>query len=111
MTGRAIGSTTNHLFDGLLRRARPAAPALITATRTYSYADLSRETARWGSALVALGVRPGDRVAAQVEKSAANLFLYLATVRAGAVFLPLNPAYTPIEVAYFLGDAEPRILI
>ena len=51
---------------------------------------------------------PGDRVAVQVEKSIEALVLYLATVRAGGVFLPLNTAYTPAEVDYFLDDAEPR---
>ena len=101
----------NHLIDQLFARGRAAAPALILASRVVSYADLDRESARYANALVALGVAPGDRVAAQLQKSAANLILYLATVRAGAVFLPLNPAYTAAEIAYFLGDAEPRLLV
>ncbi|MDE2579842.1 MAG: malonyl-CoA synthase, partial [Hyphomicrobiales bacterium] len=61
--------------------------------------------------LVGLGVKPGDRVAAQVEKSLAAVMLYLGCVRAGAVFLPLNTAYTPAEVEYFLTDAEPHIFV
>ena len=53
----------------------------------------------------ARGVEPGDRVAAQVEKTPENLLLYLATLRAGAVFLPLNTAYTLAELDYFIGDS------
>lgn len=62
-------------------------------------------------ALVRLGVRPGDRVAVQVEKSAANLILYLATIRAGAVYAPFNTAYTLAELEFFLSDAEPALVV
>ena len=58
-----------------------------------------------------LGVKPGDRVAAQVEKSAEALMLYLGSLRAGAVYLPLNTAYTAGEIRYFLGDAEPTLFV
>jgi len=61
--------------------------------------------------LSALGVKPCDRVAAQIEKSAEGLVLYLATIRAGAVFLPLNPAYTLAELGFFLADAEPALVV
>jgi malonyl-CoA/methylmalonyl-CoA synthetase len=61
--------------------------------------------------LVARGVKAGDRVAVQVEKSVANIVLYLATVRAGAVYLPLNTAYTLNELDYFIGDAEPSLVV
>ena len=54
---------------------------------------------------------PGDRVQTQTEKSVAGLVLYLATIRAGAVYLPLNTAYTPTEIDYFLNDAKPRIFV
>jgi malonyl-CoA/methylmalonyl-CoA synthetase len=56
-------------------------------------------------------VKPGDRVAVQVEKSVANIVLYLSTVRAGAVYLPLNTAYTLNELDYFIGDAEPSLVV
>src|SRR5947208_4850108 len=59
----------------------------------------------------ARGVKVGDRVAAQTEKSVAALVLYLATVRAGAVYLPLNTAYTLNELDYFIGDAEPSLVV
>ncbi len=103
--------TSNLLFDRLMRAGVPAALALEAGGRRYSYADLMGETARLAGALVELGVKPGDRVAAQVEKSATNLLLYLATVRVGGVFLPLNTAYTLAELAYFLGDAEPALIV
>ncbi len=61
--------------------------------------------------LDALGVRPGDRVAVQVEKSPEALMLYLACLRTGAVYLPLNTAYTLAELDYFIGDAEPRLIV
>ena len=76
-----------------------------------TYVGLVAETGRMANALVRAGVKPGDRVAVQVEKSLANLVLYLACLRAGAVFLPLNTAYTLPEVAYFVGDAEPSLIV
>ncbi len=94
-----------------MRATRSEAPALETASRRYSFRDLDTETARMAGALAGLGIAPGDRVAVQVEKSAANLILYLATIRAGGIYLPLNTAYTLSELAYFVGDAEPRLIV
>ncbi len=68
-------------------------------------------SARFANVLVELGVAPGDRVAVQVEKSAEALMLYLACVRAGAIYLPLNTAYTATELEYFIGDATPRLVV
>ncbi len=103
----------NTLFDRI--RARMPAPDkqfLETESgRCLSYGDVLRETGRLANCLVGLGVTPGDRVAVQVEKSPEALLLYLATVRAGAVFLPLNPAYTLRELEYFVRDAEPRLIV
>jgi malonyl-CoA/methylmalonyl-CoA synthetase len=77
----------------------------------FSYADLERETARVASFLTGLGLARGDRVAAQIDKSPQGLFLYLGALRAGLGFLPLNTAYQTGELGYFLGDAEPRVVI
>ena len=77
----------------------------VPGGRTYSYAELEAASGRFSRLLMDLGVVPGDRVAVQVEKSAEALFLYLACLRAGAIYLPLNTAYTSSEIAYFLGDA------
>jgi malonyl-CoA/methylmalonyl-CoA synthetase len=78
---------------------------------TFTYADLERETGRIAAFLTGLGLRQGDRVAAQVEKSPLALFLYLGTLRAGLCFLPLNTAYQRAELGYFLKDAEPRVVV
>ena len=85
--------------------------ATLEDGRRYTYADVHAASARFANALVALGVKPGDRVAAQVEKSIEAVMLYLGTLRAGAVFLPLNTAYTAAEVEYFLTDAEPSVFV
>jgi len=75
------------------------------------YADVETQSARYANVLRDLGVGIGDRVAVQVEKSAEMLMLYLGCLRAGAVFLPLNPAYTIGELEYFIGDAEPSLFV
>jgi malonyl-CoA/methylmalonyl-CoA synthetase len=82
----------------------PDGPAL-------AYAHVLDRSARMAACLGDLGVKPGDRVAAQVEKGAWTLMLYLGCLRAGAVYLPLNTAYTPAEIAYFVNDAEPEVVV
>ncbi len=77
----------------------------------FCYADLEGETARLASYLTGLGITRGERVAVQVEKSPQALFLYLACVRAGLVYLPLNSAYQEGEVSYFLENAEPKVVV
>jgi len=76
-----------------------------------TYAALHEAVGRYSNALLALGVKPGDRVTAQIEKSLPNIFLYLATLRVGAVFNPLNTAYTPHELDYFVENAAPALLV
>ncbi|PZA10842.1 malonyl-CoA synthase [Rhodopseudomonas palustris] len=76
-----------------------------------SYADLVARAGRVANVLVARGLKIGDRVAAQTEKSVEALVLYLATVRAGGVYLPLNTAYTLHELDYFITDAEPKLVV
>ncbi len=79
--------------------------------RVLHYADIESQSARYAHTLRDLGVAIGDRVAVQVEKSAEMLMLYLGCLRAGAIFLPLNPAYTIGELEYFIGDAEPSLFV
>ena len=79
--------------------------------RSLLYSDLDVETGRYAAVLDSCGVVPGDRVVVQVRKSVEFVLLYLACLRAGAVFVPLNPAYTRAELDYFLSDASPRVLI
>jgi malonyl-CoA/methylmalonyl-CoA synthetase len=75
------------------------------------FATLDELVARHAGFVRSLGVAPGERVAVQVEKSVEALVLYLACLRAGVIYLPLNSAYRESEIAYFLGDAEPRIFV
>jgi len=79
--------------------------------RSYTYGEVDKESARLARFLVNLGIRAGDRVSVQVEKSPAALALYLACLRGGFVYHPLNPGYKSVELEYFLGDAEPAMLV
>jgi malonyl-CoA/methylmalonyl-CoA synthetase len=99
----------SRLFDGLDDRSRLAIET--TDGERISYGELIASAGQMANVLVSRGVKPGDRVAAQTEKSLAGLVLYLATVRAGAVYLPLNTAYTLNELEYFIGDAEPSLVV
>ena len=90
----------------------PSAPCMILPDgRVWTYGDVERASGRMANLIVALGLKPGDRVAAQVEKTPEALVLYLAAVRAGMVFLPLNPAYQRHELEYFLKDAQPGLFV
>lgn len=109
MNQAANANLFSRLFDGL---DDPRRLAIETQDGAHiSYGDLIARAGQMANVLVARGVKPGDRVAVQVEKSVANIVLYLATVRAGAVYLPLNTAYTLNELDYFIGDAEPSLVV
>ena len=99
----------------LLERNFPADRERLFATlpdaAAMTYAELHALSAGYANALRSLGVSPGDRVAVQAGKGIAMVALYLGCLRAGAIFLPLNPAYTPAELEYFLGDAEPALFV
>lgn len=82
-----------------------------TERPSITYAQAENLTRKMASALTSLGVSKGDRVAVQTDKSAETVCLYLACAQVGAVYLPLNTAYTPSEVGYFLEDAEPRLIV
>ncbi|EKS33106.1 malonate--CoA ligase [Afipia clevelandensis] len=109
MNTAANANLFSRLFDGLTETSRLAIEK-ADGTRI-SYGDLIAQSGRVANVLVARGVKPGDRVAAQTEKSVEALVLYLAAVRAGAVYLPLNTAYTLNELDYFIGDAEPALIV
>ena len=80
-------------------------------TLRYSWRDLDRATAMMANLLQSLDIPDGSRVAVQVEKSVEAMVLYLATLRAGYVFLPLNTAYQSAEIEYFIGNAEPAVVV
>ena len=120
LVGAGIRSSTrfsmsqNNLFFAL----RAAFPRDLdqTAVQTetglcYSWRDLDRATAMLANLLQSLGLPAGSRIAAHVDKSVEAMLLYLATLRAGYVYLPLNVAYQSAELQYFLGNAEPAVLV
>ena len=99
----------SRLFDGL---KTPDKLAIETSSGgRVSYSDLIAQSGQIANHLVSRGVKTGDRVAVQAEKSVPSLVLYLAVVRAGAVYLPLNTAYTLNELDYFITDAEPSLVV
>ncbi len=106
---------TNHNLFAALRAAFPAdldAVAVETDDGlAYSWRDLDRATAMMANLLVSLKLPAGSRIAVQVEKSVEAMMLYLATLRAGYVFLPLNTAYQSAEIEYFVGNAEPAVVV
>lgn len=83
----------------------------VPGRRDWSWAEVGAAAAANGAALHAAGVHSGDRVLVQVEKSAEALLLYLGCLRAGAVFIPLNTAYTASELEHFLDDAAPQLVV
>ncbi len=107
-------SPSANLFELVAARAaeRPGKLALDTGDAfALAYRGLIERSGQAANALVALGVKPGDRVAAQIDKSPDAIVLQLACLRAGAALLPLNTAYTLAELDYFLGDAEPALTL
>lgn len=105
----------NHLAEKLRAASLGAENSLFLHNHQtgeeVSYKAFFANAERMAQALVDAGVKPGDRVAVQAPKTQAMLELYVATVLAGGVFLPLNTAYTASEITYFLTDAEPRIFV
>ncbi len=104
---------SNHLFDAMFapHAATPGTFLYLEDGGTLSRAEFGVLGARLAAVLASCGVKKGDRVALQAAKSPQALAVYAACIRLGAVLLPLNTAYTPEELAYFISDAEPRVLI
>lgn len=108
---------SNPLFDALIGDKSDSQACFIcarttdTTNQSQTYNQFAHRAGQAAHALLQLGVRPGERVMVQAEKSLDLLALYLGTIRAGAVFVPLNTAYTPAEVEYFVSDAEPALFV
>ncbi|NKX44534.1 malonate--CoA ligase [Roseicyclus persicicus] len=104
---------TNPLYDALFapHEGKDTAFLHLADGRVLSHADFLAMADRTANALGTLGVKPGDRVAVHVEKSPEALALYAACVKAGVVFLPLNTAYTPKELDYFVGDSGAALFV
>jgi malonyl-CoA/methylmalonyl-CoA synthetase len=106
--------SNENLFAALRAAFAPDADSIAIETDIgllYTWRDLDRATAMIANLLRSLSLPEGSRVAVQVEKSVEALMLYLATLRAGYVFLPLNTAYQSAEIEYFLGDATPAVVV
>ncbi|WP_164662269.1 malonyl-CoA synthase [Tropicibacter sp. Alg240-R139] len=104
----------NHLISQLKAASKGREDdvfARLTSGEAVSFGALFAGAERMAAALVACGVGPGDRIAVQVAKTIQAIELYLGTVMAGGIFLPLNTAYTGPEVAYFVGDADPGVMV
>ncbi|UXN57602.1 malonate--CoA ligase [Phyllobacterium zundukense] len=103
----------NHLFDAIRNAIPSREKVLIVADNgvTWTFGDMLDSSARIANVLRNFDVGSGDRVAVQVEKSAEALMLYLACIRAGVVYLPLNTAYTAAELEYFISDAMPKLVV
>ena len=106
--------TDANLFTRLDARMKSAGqkPAFLQPDGfVLRYDQLRSSVGRFANALAALGVKPGDRVMVQAEKSLTAVCVYLAVLKIGAVYNPLNTAYTVAELDYFIGDAEPSVII
>lgn len=109
-----VSNQPSNLYSAFRERFPADLATVLMSTgdgRSFSYADAEAQSARFANFLVDAGAVPGDRVTVQVEKSPEMLWLYLGVVRAGLVFHPLNTAYTNDELAYFLGDAAPALVV
>ena len=103
----------NPLYDTLFgKHAGRQTPFLhLLDGTTITHADFLATAARIAGALTAAGLQPGDRVAAQVEKSPEALALYAACAQAGLIFLPLNTAYTADELTYFIDNSGAALVV
>jgi malonyl-CoA/methylmalonyl-CoA synthetase len=104
----------SNLFAHFARQFVEHAGRELLATedgRRFRYADIDRQSAQIAEYFIELGLQPGERVSAQLRKSPENLCLYLACLRGGFVFHPLNMGYKQTELEYFIGNAEPAITV
>ena len=99
------------LFASRFPDDRSACCIETTSGALYSWHDIEHASARMANLLRSLRLPPAARIAVQVEKSPEALILYLATIRAGYVYLPLNSAYRAAEIDYFIGNAEPSVVV
>ena len=99
------------LFDSAAGAKPERSFLLVDGEPLLTYGDMRDQTAQAAAWLRSIGVRAGDRALVQVHKSPAAVILYLACLRAGVVFIPLNTAYQEAELGYFLSDSEPKVLV
>ena len=103
---------SNHLYDRVFAPHEDnSKPFLIGETQTLSYAIFHEQVNKLAHALIDSGLKTGDRVAVQAAKSNTQLALYVATIKAGGVYLPLNTSYTAHELEYFISNAQARLVV
>ncbi|MBL4907708.1 MAG: malonyl-CoA synthase [Sneathiella sp.] len=100
-----------HFFERKFPADKSRTAFELPSGKTYSFQDLQDTSGRFANYLIESGAKPGDRVAVQVHKTVEAVFLYLACLRSGLVYLPLNTAYKSAEIDYFLSDASPAVLV
>lgn len=103
-----------NLYQQFAKNFAQRADVLFMSTpnaRSYTFNETYQMAGRMATVLRELGVSPGDRIAIQVDKSCEAVLLYLASLQVGAIYLPLNPAYTDEEIRYFLSDAKPHLYV
>lgn len=98
-------------FDASLKKTDNKPILILDNGTTYDYEVIKGKSAQIASLLINLKVSPGERISIQIEKSPESLFLYLACLRAGLIYHPLNPGYTESELEFFISDAEPTVII
>ncbi len=101
-----------NLYQAFVKKQTPLESfKLESGAHSYCFADFDKLSAQLANYLISLGLKKGDRVAVQVEKSVNNLCLYFACLRAGIIFLPLNNTYSNDELNYFFFDATPTLIV
>jgi amino acid adenylation domain-containing protein len=103
-------SLIHQLFESRVER-QPDAIALVSEEGQLSYGSLNRRANQLAHTLIAQGIRPDDRVALYVERSAAMVVGLLGILKAGGAYVPVDPDYPPERVSYMLGDSQPRLLL
>lgn len=104
-------TTLQILLMSQLRRGADRTAIVTAQGRTWTYGDLEAGMHRYAGALASLGLKAGERVVVQTDKSVETLLIYLAAHYLGAIYIPLNTDYTKAEVGYFLADAEPVVAV
>jgi malonyl-CoA/methylmalonyl-CoA synthetase len=100
-----------HQIERVATARRDATAFECPGLGSFTFTDLLACSAAFGHVLTSLGVSPGDRVTVQLEKSIDAVWLYLAVLRVGAIYMPLNSGYTDAEMEYFIADAQPALIV
>ena len=103
---------SNYLFDEIFKSNETSSNIfLINENKETSYLEFHEIVNQISNYLIDINLLPGDRVAIQAEKNVIQLAIYVATIKAGGVYLPLNTGYTLSELEYFFNDAKPKVII